>query len=86
MYIEFYLPMGAGGHTAAWANKELSREIEDWSVRYNIPYTTKIIKYTKRLVFNEDRFYNFFILTWKPKTRASFWANYRLITDLNNKT
>ena len=86
MYIEFKLPQGAGGQAAAWANRILNNALHDWSDRYQIPYNTKVVKYTKRITFDDDRHYEFFALTWSPKTEHSFWINYRIIRDLNNKT
>lgn len=85
MYLEFDLPQGAGGQAAAWANQVLNQALHEWSDKYQIPYNTKIVKYKKRITFDEDKFYDFFCLTWQAKTTHGFWTNYRLITDLNNK-
>jgi hypothetical protein len=85
MYLEFELPQGVDGQLSAWANNALNHSLHEWSDRYQIPYNTKIVKYKKRITFDEDKFYNFFMLTWQAKTHHSFWTSYRLITDLNNK-
>jgi hypothetical protein len=83
MYIEFDLP---NSNVSTYvANQRLSQALVEWSEKYNIPYTTKLVKLKKRVTFNEDRYYEFFILTWTPKTKHSFWLNYRVIRDLNNK-
>ena len=86
MYIEFKLPMGASGQAAAWASQQLNRELHAWSDRYKIPYNTKIVKYTKRITFDQDKLYEFFALTWNPTMHHKFWTDYRIVRDLNNKT
>lgn len=86
MYIEFRLPMGAGGMAAQHANQVLNQLLHDWSDRYNIPYNKKIVKYTVRVTFDDEKNYNLFALTWNPKTRHSFqdyFANYRFIEPMN---
>lgn len=81
MYIEFKLPQLA----TTWVNQSLDQALHTWSDKYQIPYNTKIVKYTKRITFNNDKHYEFFALTWIPITNHSFWTNYRIIRDLNNK-
>lgn len=79
MYIEFYL-----SHWPDHAS-ELTQALDEWSLQYQIPYRSKTVKNKKRITFNEDKFYNFFVLTWPAKKHHEFWTNYRVITDLNNK-
>lgn len=85
MYIEFSLPIGASGLAAQHTCAALSRNLEEWSKRYNIPYVKKIHKYTVRVTFNEDKFYDFFTLTWQPISNQllSHLTNYRLIEPMN---
>jgi hypothetical protein len=85
VYIEFTLPSGVHGATAASALYALQRETASWSEKYNVPVTTKVIKYKFRISFNDDRSYSLFALTWQPRSQHSFWTDYRIITDLNNK-
>lgn len=86
MYVEFKLPTGAAAAAAAHANHVINRALHEWSDRYNIPYSTKIIKYTKRITFNNDAHYAFFAMTWNPDNKVSILSRWRLINDPNNKT
>jgi hypothetical protein len=81
MYIEFFLPQGAGGTAASYIYQLLKKEVEDWSAKYNIRYTEKVIKYTYRVSFDDDQSYTYFQLTWPENN----WQQYRIIEDLNNK-
>ena len=85
MYIEFTLPRGASGHAAAHFNSILNKELHTWSDRYNIPYNTKIHKYTKRITFDDNNTYSFFAITWNPETEKfrHYLLNYRLIEPMN---
>jgi hypothetical protein len=84
MYIEFRLPQG--GQAANYAHYVLRNEVKKWAIKYNIQYKTKAIKYTFRVTFDSDECYTLFNLTWIPDPHHPSWTNYRLITDLNNKT
>jgi len=84
MYIEFALPMdGPGSKRPGLANAWINQEMQAWSDRYKIPYNTKVVKLKKRITFDDDRHYEFFAISWNP---SRHWLNYRIITDLNNKT
>ena len=82
MFLEFRLPE----KLTHWAYEELSAEVYRWSERQGqIPYRTKVIKYTFRITFEDDRFYTLFALTWQPPGSEKFWQDYRIITDLNHR-
>ena len=67
MYIEFRLPMGAGGAAAGTALAQINVDIDNWIRNNNIQtYKTKIHKYTYRLCLGSDRDYTHFALTWDP--------------------
>jgi hypothetical protein len=85
MYIEFTLPTGAGGTAASFVNGLLNQELHAWSDRYNIPYNTKLVKYTKRITFDHDETYSFFAMTWNPQHKKfrNNLLNYRLIEPMN---
>jgi len=88
MYIEFSLPGGAGGHSAAHAahaNHIINQALHDWSNRYQIPYNTKLVKHKKRITFDSDESYSLFALTWIPHSKYPSWTNFKLVVDLNNK-
>ena len=85
MYIEFSLPTGAGGQAAAHANMIINNHLVEWSQKYQIPYNTKIVKYKKRVTFDADESYSLFALTWNTEQKFYFLANWRIVSDLNNK-
>ena len=85
MYIEFTLPAGAGGLAAQHVNAMLNKELHAWSDQYNIPYNTKIFKYTKRVTFDDEKTYAFFVITWNPtnKQHRDNLLKYRLVDPMN---
>lgn len=62
MYIVFDLP--DDNAVAAYYNNIINQELHNWSDRYDIPYNTKIVKYSKRITFDNDESYSFFAMTW----------------------
>ncbi len=49
----------------------INRDLHAWSDKYNIPYTTKIHKLTKRVFFDSPETYSFFALTFETTSYAS---------------
>jgi hypothetical protein len=86
MYIEFTLPQGAVGLTAAHALGTVSSRLATWANKYNVNYKAKTIKYKMRVTFDSDEYYTLFGLTWALDSEHPSWTNYRMISDLNNKT
>ena len=84
MYIEFRLG-STDGHGAAHANMIINNALHEWSDRYNIPYNTKIVKYTKRITFDRDEYYSLFAMTWNPDRKFYALGKWRIVSDLNNK-
>lgn len=80
MYIEFSLPTGAGGMGALMVRGEIQKDLVQWVAKHNIPYSTKTVKYTFRVAFNDDANCEFFVL--------SFQSNrpFRVVDPLNNLT
>jgi len=67
MYIEFRLPIGAGGAAAGTALAQINIDIDNWVKLHRIyNHKTKIHKYTYRLCLNGDKDYTHFALTWDP--------------------
>ena len=87
MYIEFSLSHGSANAqtSAAQANMIINNELVVWSQKYNIPYTTKIVKYIKRVTFEQDEHYSLFAMTWNPQRRYYALSKWRIVSDLNNK-
>jgi hypothetical protein len=84
MYLEFRLPLGAGGQSAANALYYVRRDLTAWSEKYHIDYKEKLVKYTLRVFFEDPEIYTFFGLTWNPK--YSRWASsidYRLVEPMS---
>ena len=86
MYIEFSLPNGSAGQAAAHANMIINNELVLWSQKYQIPYNTKIVKYSKRVTFPKDEHYSLFAMTWNPERRYYALGRWRIVSDLNNKS
>lgn len=90
MYLEFHLPRiiagGPSGGVALWAVEIIRNELDQWSREHGYPHVNKIHKNTLRVTFNSDSAYSLFVLSWQPKIEHRFWADYRIITDLNNRT
>ena len=85
MYLEFQLPTGAGGMAAAHANAILSRMLEAWSEKYDIPYRKKTEKYRVKVTFDDNKAYAVFALTWNPNKDqqwVSYFSNYSLIEPM----
>jgi hypothetical protein len=85
MYIEFQLGT-ANDASAAQANMIINNALHEWSDRYEIPYNTKIIKYTKRITFDQDEHYSLFAMSWNPERKYPALGRWRIVSDLNNKT
>jgi hypothetical protein len=87
MYIEFRLPQGASGHTAAYALSVIKQEVEKWSERYGIKYTQKTIKYTHRVAFDQDEYYSLFSMTWNPENINKYpsWLEFSMINIGNER-
>ena len=86
MYIEFSLPHGDAPAQAAFhANMIINNELVLWSQKYQVPYTTKIVKYIKRVTFEQDEHYSLFAMTWNPDRKFYALGRWRIVSDLNNK-
>lgn len=77
MYIEFRLPNGAGGMAAGYALNEIRKDIEAWAEQHNIPFRTKLHKYTFRLCLPSDKEYTQFAFTWNPKNASSKYFEFK---------
>jgi hypothetical protein len=87
MYIEFDLLPDidvALGHRATVNLRVIQEHMLAWSQRYSIPYREKTIKYTHRITFDQDESYSFWAMSWNPE-QHKILAQYRIISDLNNK-
>lgn len=72
MYVEFRLPMGAGGAAAGTALAQINIDIDNWVRQHSIKkHKTKIHKYTYRLCLSCDKDYTHFALTWDPEYSVS---------------
>ena len=84
MFIEFQLPTGSAGMAAGMMLQTIKRELAKWSERYDIPYTSKTVKYTHRVCFEEDKLYGFFVMSWNPKG-IDYLNRYVVVSDRNNR-
>jgi hypothetical protein len=84
MFIEFQLPTGSSGPGAGAALHAIKRELEKWSQQHDIPYTSKTVRYTHRVCFEEDKLYGFFVMSWNPKG-INYLNQYVVVSDRNNR-
>lgn len=79
MYIEFMLPNGSAGQAAAHSLLIIRRELVEWSMKYDIPYTEKTVKYTHRVCFDNPDHYSFFSLTWNLDRKYYALGRYHIV-------
>lgn len=80
MYVEFSIPDDS--YIAGPAFLVIRKRISEWSQKHQIPYTEKTIKQKHRVCFEEDKYYEFFALTF---SRTHDFLQFRIVSDLNNK-
>jgi len=83
MYIEFHVP-------EQFSDRVVVAQLHLWSDQYQVPYNTKQVKGYRRVTFDHDHLYDFFVITWNPpeQTRQVIPAlnTWRIVIDPNNKT
>ena len=79
MFIEFQLLDQPG-----MALHLIKQELDRWGERYNNPYTSKTVKYTHRVCFEEDKLYDFFVMSWNPRG-IDYLNRYVVVSDRNNR-
>lgn len=72
MYIAFHLPSGAGGMAAAHKAGQIRSEVAKWAAKHEVPYKTKIHKYTLRVILESEHAYTHFQLSWNPSKHYSY--------------
>jgi hypothetical protein len=85
MYIEFDLLPEV--HVAPdWYNtlSTIQDAMNSWGNQHSIQFREKTINYKYRVTFDQDQTYSFWAMTWNPKQTQTL-AQYRIISDLNNK-
>lgn len=85
MYIEFRLPTEPSLQATALANRLITEHLQEWSNRYNVPYKTKLVKYTRRVTFEDDAHYSLFAMTWNLNRKFYALGKWRIVSDLNHK-
>lgn len=84
MYIEFTLASGAAGMAAQHSLHIIKKDLSTWAKKYDINYTSKIVKYTFRVFLPLPEQYSLFALTWndtKSNTYAS--SRWRLVEPMD---
>ena len=88
MYIEFDLlpnvDMASGLYAARVALAMIQDAMNSWGNQYSMQFREKTIKYKYRVTFDQDQTYSFWAMTWNPK-QNKILAQYRIVSDLNNK-
>jgi hypothetical protein len=80
MYIEFDLL----DRDYSYARECIEYAMEQWYKQYNIRHRIKPIKLKLRITFDHDESYTFWAMTWNPQQHVIL-AQYRIVSDLNNK-
>ena len=83
MYLEFELPEAL----AYYVNGQLNTYLDRWAEKYQVTFKSKIVKYRKRVTFEQDALYDLFLMTWQPMVDETMVQNFRprLVVDLNHK-
>ena len=86
MYIEFDLVPTGLSAPSDWYHSLLIIQdaMNSWGNRYSIQFREKTIKYKYRVTFDQDETYSFWAMTWNPEQTKTL-AQYRIVSDLNNK-
>jgi hypothetical protein len=79
MYIEFQLPNGSAGQAAAHTLLVIRKQVVEWATKHSVQYSEKTVKYTHRIVFEDDSMCNFFALSFEGRP-------FRVVDPLNNLT
>ena len=59
--------------------------LDEWSQLYDVQFQQKLVKYCLRLCFFEDRFYDFFMMTFDRSILNYKGITMKLILDPNNR-
>lgn len=83
MYLEFYLP-------DYFSDRVIAQHLHVWSDQHQIPYNTKVVKSHRRVTFDHDHLYDFFVMSWNPpdpiRGLCPALSTWRIVVDPNNKT
>lgn len=77
MLIEFYLDYNA---FASMNYYLLLDDIDEWARKHKVKYQVKRKKQILRLCFNDERYYQWFALTWDNLAGS----NYRIVDSRTN--
>ena len=84
MYIEFSVPDCNDTAEKSYILWLVKQQIAEWQDQYRILPKQKTVKFRHRLCFEEDKLYNFFLLTFDPGPYSEMYQM-KLINDLNNR-
>lgn len=84
MFIEFVY-VKKEPHTNYWLLEKTQQHLSEWSRQYQITYTTKVIKNRLRVCFTEDKYYDFFVMTFDRAIFDYHGISMKLIVDPNNR-
>lgn len=69
-----------------WLLEKTHQYLGEWSRQYQINFTKKVVKYSLRLCFDDDKYYDFFMMTFDRELFDYYEINLKLISDPNNRT
>lgn len=83
MYLAWHLPRDGHEIITAYYRHTLHEKLQQWSRQHGINFKFKRVKYTCRLCFDNDSWYNFFMLTWDPQDDTWF-KEFTVIEPMKN--
>lgn len=85
MYIEFPLPSGAGGLAAQHARHAINQCVHKWADKFNIPFKTKTVKYTHRIILTCAEHYTLFGMSFDPSQEkyATSLSRWRFVEPMS---
>jgi len=85
MFIEF-LYKNKNRDNYYWLLEKTYLYLSEWSRRYQINFTKKVVKHSLRICFEHDKYYDFFMLTFDRELLDYYEIDLKLISDPNNRT
>ena len=65
---------------------DIRQEVQDWSTRYGIRYSSKLIKNHLRFGFDHDEHFTLFSMTWNPSNpELRPWLKFEIINIANER-
>ena len=65
---------------------DIRQEVHNWAHRYNVRFSSKLIKNHLRFGFDHDEHFSLFAMTWNPSNpELRPWLKYQIIDVANER-